>query len=128
MNIYKISKGHFGKTLLHLHKAGASEDDELPNHKFSSGDLAGLFSGSTSVPIESGIISKATRLKIILTVSELKTETEEIMNRNCALIMLPNEVTYTRNMQALEAFESSVKEPETLKLREVITGRLKPQF
>lgn len=51
MNVYKVSKGHFGKTLLHLKKAGAQEDEELPNHKFSSGDLAGLFGGSGSAVV-----------------------------------------------------------------------------
>ena len=41
--------------------------------------------------------------------------------------MLPNEVTYVRNMRAMEQLESAEKELETLRLREVIFNRLKPQ-
>ncbi len=72
MQVSKISRGHFGKTLLTLKRGGKSqeEEEELPSHKFSPGDLAGLF-GSGPTPLETGVVSKAGRMKVVVSVAEV---------------------------------------------------------
>jgi hypothetical protein len=115
----KVKSGLSGRLLVSLCK----ENGDLPHTKLSSGDIVGIFTKDVANPECSGVVYGVHRAKIVVACDEFTLE-EAV----CNVVMLTNEVTHKRQMQALDQLERLNTENPAYHLAMVLMKEAEPRF
>lgn len=88
-----VKAGLFGRVLVKLGK----QFSQLPANKFGVGDVVGVFSTNITEPEDTGIVYKLSSDHIIIACDAFS-----LQDVPCNIVMLANEVTYTKQKKAIE--------------------------
>lgn len=111
--------GLFGRVLIKLKKEFAA----LPPHKFTPGDIVGVFTADIKNPDFSGTVYKVS-LDFIVIACE---ETIEVEGK-VSIVALANEATYKRQKQVMERLGSLSNRENSYNLAQVLIGESPPRF
>lgn len=106
LEISESCTGLYGRTVLTLKTSGPVVNGELPAHKFSPGDIAGISLTNSSLQddlLATGIVSRvsSTSIQVALEKSDESVSLDSNTNELYRLIKLANEITYKRLKRAL---------------------------
>ena len=115
----KVKSGLSGRLLVSLCK----DNGDLPHTRLSSGDIVGIFTKDVANPECSGVVYGVHRAKIVVACDEFTLE-EAV----CNVVMLTNEVTHKRQMQALDQLAKLQPDHSAYHLAMLLMKEAEPRF
>eukprot|EP00826_Nyctotherus_ovalis_P013488 TRINITY_DN1365_c0_g5_i1.p1 TRINITY_DN1365_c0_g5~~TRINITY_DN1365_c0_g5_i1.p1 ORF type:complete len:253 (+),score=65.86 TRINITY_DN1365_c0_g5_i1:115-873(+) len=117
LKLTETSSGLYGKLLIHLQSAkkrrATTEDHTndyvLPPTKLGPGDIVGIFPASEHLatdPLLSGVVYRINTKELTVAIDKAAQNTQSLYESHLAALMLPNDITYRRCVEAVESVES----------------------